>query len=246
MSTTAMALFLAGFLFALPAFLFGLGRLAGPAITRALAQQPMRRVTLQATQPFDLHGLASVRLPSAFRALGLERADPRRTAEEQLAAHEDLRGLVFAFEADPQDDRQGQALQPFLMNLVLLDPDTAASTVRQAFSIRRYLAPGAAAVPLDDPRWQEVQEDPLSGGRCWRWLSWADPLCPSGPRRWALSLHDPRRAVRIEIFAWQRDYPLASLKALASRTLDSLSVGRARDAYYRRRHLQPRPDSVCP
>lgn len=246
MSTTAMALFLAGFLFALPVFLFGLGRLAGPLLTRMLAQTPTSCATLRATQSFDLHGLASIRLSADFRALGLEEADPRQTPAEQLDAQRHAHGLVFGFVADTRFRRPSRAWQPLRMNIVLLDPDTAASTLRQDFSMDSQLAAGSDARSPQDPGWQEHREDPMCGGRCWRWRSLTGPGRSAGSRRWALSLHDPRRAIRIEILARQTAHSLGSLRALAARTLDSLSVGRERDAYYRRRHLQPSSDVICP
>lgn len=217
-------------------FFFAVGISVGPQPARA--QDPSAAVAPAASPlpagQHDLHGLARLQLPREFRFRGLDVRDTRLSPAEQLARHDDPRGLVFQFEAHARNDWGGHARDPMLLNVVLMNPAAPPAQAERRFSIDRYYAPTGRTIPLDDPRWQQQLQATAGGTRHWRWLAMNDHFGSDEAPRWAVSVHEPARALRLDLFVWRRLMSLDEARGLLARTLDALTVHAARDAHFQR------------
>lgn len=180
----------------------------------------------------ELHGVARLRLPSRFRLRGLDTRHRDLTPAEQLARHAGG-PLVFQFDADARNSWGGHALDPLLLNLVLFDPAAPADRAERGFSIARYFSPTGGTIALDDPRWQHRSEGASAGRRVWRTLAMDDHFGTAAEPRWAISVHDPGRAVRLDLFAWRSKQTREAAEALLRDALAGLDVLPARDAFFR-------------
>lgn len=178
----------------------------------------------------DLHGLGQVTLPAEFRLRGLDGADRALPPPAQLERHQDPRGLVFRFEAHASNDWGGHARDPVLLNVVLLDPAQPAERNARRFSIGRYFSPMGDTIPLDSPRWQQRSE----AGLLLRWLAMDDHFGTEHAPRWAMSLHDPARALRLDMFVWRKRYSQDEAQALLRAAHASLQFTAAREAHFAR------------
>lgn len=206
----------------------GLAALFGGAWALAFGL-PTQALARDATRPHGLHGLARLQLPARFRLRGLAVRDRSLSPAEQLLRHDDRRGLVFEFEAEARNDWGGHALAPLLLNVLLLDPARPAAEGEAGFSIGRYFPLTGGAIPLDDARWQQRRD---TQGRLWRRLGLRDPYGAAQEPRWALSVHDPARALRLDLFVWQKRLSADAAEALLADALTSLVLDPARDRHF--------------
>lgn len=214
--------------------LFVVGVVVGPQPVRAQDPVAAPAATRLPAGQHDLHGLARLQLPREFRFRGLDVRDTRLSPAEQLQRHDDPRGLVFRFEAHARNDWGGHARDPMLLNVVLMNPAAPPAQAERRFSIGRYHAPTGQTIPLDDPRWQQQQEAASGGTRHWRWLAMNDHFGSDEAPRWALSVYEPARALRLDLFVWRELMSLEQARGLLARTLDVLTVHPARDAHFQR------------
>lgn len=231
-----IALMLGGAALALLLFFFVVGVIVGPQAAKASPPAPASATgspALPAGQ-FDLHGLARVELTRAFRFRGLDTFNAHLSPAEQLARHEDPRGLVFRFDAHAKNDWGGHARDPMLLNVVLMNPRQLPADPERRFSIGRYYSPTGDTIRLDDPRWQSRREAAAGGERHWRWLEMNDHFGTDEAPRWAISVYEPARALRLDFFVWRRMMSLDEARAFLARTLDTLVVHPARDAHFQR------------
>jgi hypothetical protein len=225
------ALMLAGVVLALLAVI---GFIVGPQPAKATRETAVR-VDPQQAGGFDLHGLARVPLPKAFRFRGLDVYNGHLSPAEQLAQHDDPHGLVFQFDAHASNNWGGHARDPMLLNVVLMNPADAVANAQRGFSIGRYYSPTGSTIKLDDPRWNEQRETTAAGAeRVWRWLKMNDHFGTDEAPRWAVTVHEPERAVRLDFFVWRKKMSLKEARAFLTRTLDTLIVHAARDAHFQR------------
>jgi hypothetical protein len=180
----------------------------------------------------DLHGLARLRLPARFRFRGLDTRHRDLTPAEQLARHAGG-PLVFQFDADARNSWGGHALDPLLLNLVLFDPAAPGDRPERGFSITRYFSPTGGTISLDDPRWQRRSEGAGAEQRIWRTLAMDDHFGAPPEPRWALSVYDARRALRLDLFAWRSKLTREAAEALLRDALAGLDVLPTRDAFFR-------------
>lgn len=192
--------------------------------------QARGRDEAESAEAGNLHGLASVVLPNGYRARGLAGADRALSAEEQLARHDEQRPLVFSFEKDARNDWGGHPRDPELLNIVLLPPvaRTDAEGALQRFSIERYYSPMGNTIPLDSPRWQRGGDE----RHRWRVLAMDDHFGTDHQPRWAISMLDPGRGVRIDFFVWQKRFTQDKALARVRDVLDSLQIKPALDAHF--------------
>ncbi|MFT7723943.1 MAG: hypothetical protein QM788_14125 [Roseateles sp.] len=202
-----------------------IGCLAGPVPPRAAPPA----VPIE-PPPGDLHGLARVELPSGFRARGLDGADRSLPADDQLQRHDPAHPLVFRYERDPSYDWGGHAREPELLNIVLLPQQHRGAEAFRRFSIARYHSPTGSTIPLDDPRWQDGGDGTLR----WRVLAMDDHFSADHPPRWAVTLLDAARGVRLDYFVWQRRRSRDEALALLRGVLGSLQTTPALAAYFER------------
>lgn len=198
-----------------------------------------RRAQARAAEPVavDLHGLATLTLPAAFQSRGLDGADRALTAAEQLARHDERRPLVFRHTRDPHNDWGGHARDPELLNVVLLPPAARADAdaALRRYSIERYHSPVAGeTVPLDSPRWSEGRAG--EGGRYrWRQLAMDDVFGTDHAPRWAVTMLDAERGVRLDYFVWRKRATAQQALEFLRGTLDGLRIQPALAAF----HAQP-------
>lgn len=229
-----IALMLGGAALALLVLLAVIGVIVGPQPAKA-SSAAAANVDPQQGGGFDLHGLARVPLPKAFRFRGLDVYNGHLSPAEQLAQHKDPQGLVFRFDAHARNDWGGHARDPMLLNVVLMNPANPAANAQRRFSIGRYYSPTGDTIPLDDPRWNEQRETTAAGvERVWRWLEMNDHFGTDEAPRWAVTVHEPARALRLDFFVWRRMMSLDQARAFLTRTLDTLVVHAARDAHFQR------------
>ncbi|MFT3760420.1 hypothetical protein [Thauera sp.] len=193
---------------------------AGQAAAAAPAERPAG----------DLHGLARVDLPRGFRALGLDGADRSLAPADQLERHDHRQPLIFRFTRDPSYDWGGHARDPELLNIVLLPPPQRGAQALKQFSIARYHSPTGTTIPLADPRWQEGSEGTLH----WRVLAMNDHFSSDHQPRWAVTLLDTARGVRLDYFVWQRRMQREQALVLLRGVLDSLQATPALAAHFDR------------
>lgn len=236
-----IALMLAGGALALLVLLVLMGVIVGPRHLRASSDAPAKdssaaaaKIDPQRGGGFDLHGLARLPLPKAFRFRGLDGYNLQLSPAEQLARHDDPRGLVFEFDAHARNDWGGHALDPMLLNVVLLNPAAPPAHAERSFTISRYYSPTGSTIKLDDARWNERREPTASGERLWRWLEMNDHFSTDHAPRWTLSVYEPARALRLELFVWRKLMTLEEARALLAHTLDALVVHPARAAHFQR------------
>lgn len=229
-----IALMLGGAVLALLVLLAVIGVVVGPQPAKA-AREAAVHADPQQGGGFDLHGLARVPLPKAFRFRGLDVYNGHLSPAEQLAQHDDPHGLVFQFDAHARNDWGGHARDPMLLNVVLMNPANPAANARRRFSIGRYYSPTGDTIPLDDPRWNEQRETTAAGvERVWRWLEMNDHFGTDEAPRWAVTVHEPARSLRLDFYVWRRMMSLDEARAFLTRTLDTLVMHAARDAHFRR------------
>lgn len=238
-----IALLIAGTLGAVLLLFFVIGVIVGPQPGRA--RTPAAGVAPTTTDPlapraegFDLFGLARVQLPREFRFRGLDGRHGDLPPADQLARHDDARGLVFRFEAHARNDWGGHARDPMLLHVVLLNPAAPGERPERGFTIARYSSPMAGTIALDDARWQSQVEPGPGGGRHWRWLAMNDHFGTDAAPRWAVSVHEPARALRLELFVWRKLLTLEEARALLAGALDSLVVQPSRAAHFLREGTQ--------
>jgi hypothetical protein len=184
---------------------------------------------------FDLYGLARVPLPKPFKFHGLDTYNGQLSPAEQLALHDDPRSLIFQFAAYASNDWGGHARDPLLLNVVLMNRVDPPRTPERGFSIGRYFSPTGSTIELEDPRWSEQPEGTVGGAlRVWRWLALEDHFGADHAPRWAVSVYEPDRAVRLDLFVWRKKMSLAQARRMLSRVLDGLVVHPARDAHFQR------------
>lgn len=184
--------------------------------------QARGREAAESASAGNLHGLASVTMPKGYRMVGLSGADRTLSPEEQLARHDEREPLVFRFEKDARNDWGGHPRDPELMNIVLLPPAPRgdADSAIQRFSIDRYYSRTGNTIPLDSPRWQLGADDRYR----WRVLSMTDHFGTDQQPRWAMSMLDANRGVRIDFFVWQKRLKQGQALARARGVLDSLEI----------------------
>ena len=211
-----------------------IGIVVGPQPAKA-ARETAVNADPQQGGGFDLHGLARVPLPKAFRFRGLDVYNGHLSPAEQLAQHDDPHGLVFRFDAHARNDWGGHARDPMLLNVVLMNPANPAANAQRRFSIGRYYSPTGDTIPLDDPRWNEQRQTTAAGvERVWRWLEMNDHFGTDEAPRWAVTVYEPARALRLDFYVWRRKMSLDQARAFLTRTLDTLVVHAARDAHFQR------------
>ncbi|MBX3636566.1 MAG: hypothetical protein KF683_14435, partial [Rubrivivax sp.] len=228
-----VVLMLAGGSFALLLLFFVIGVAVGPQAAKA-APSAALPADAQAGGGFDLHGLARVPLPKAFRFRGLDVYNGHLSPAEQLVQHDDPRGLVFRFDAHARNDWGGNARDPKLLNVVLMNPRQPPANPERGFSIGRYFSPTGSTIPLDDARWQQRREAVAGGERVWRWLEMNDHFGSDAAPRWAISVYEASRALRLDLFVWRRMMSLDEARSLLAGTLDALAVHPSRDAHFQR------------
>jgi hypothetical protein len=226
-------LILAGCVFALLLQLSLIGFIVGPQPAKAPRSSPAKP-DAQPGNGFDLHGLARAPMPKAFRFIGLDSYNGQLRPAEQLARHDDPRGLVFRFDAHARNDWGGHARDPMLLSIVLLNPATSSATPERHFTIGRYYSPTGSTIALDDARWNERSEATAHGMRTWRWLEMNDHFSADHAPRWAVSVYEPARAVRLDLFVWRKLMSLDEARAMLTATLDTLIVHPARAAHFQR------------
>lgn len=242
MTTMKIALVVAGVALSLLIVFAVIGVIVGPQPAKAasdeLAKDSPRasaRADRQQGGGFDLYGLARVPLPKAFRFRGLDGYNRQLSPAEQLARHDDPRGLVFQFDAHASNDWGGHARDPMLLNVVLMNPSDLPASPERRYSIGRYYSPTGSTIKLDDPRWNERREATAAGAeRVWRWLEMKDHFGTDEAPRWAISVYEPARALRLDFFVWRKKMSLDEARTLLARTLDTLVVHPARDAHLQR------------
>jgi len=202
-----------------------LAGLAAAAATPALAA---------ADTVHELHGLGRLRLPPAWRMRGLDTRDRSLPPAAQLERHDARMPLVFQFNADARNSWGGHALDPLLLNLVLLNPAAPGANPERGFSIGRYGSPTGGTIPLTDPRWQRREEGEGDTKRVWRWLAMDDHFGSPGEPRWAISVYEPARAVRLDLFAWRRKLTREAAEQLLTAVLGSLQITPARATLFAR------------
>lgn len=200
----------------------------------ALAAAPRWSAAGPETTAHDLHGLAQLQLPPHVRLRGLVTRHRDLPPAAQLERHDERRPLVFEFDADARNSWGGHALDPLLLNVVLFDPGNPGAHPERGFSIGRYGSPTGGTIPLTDPRWQQREDGAGDSRRVWRWLAMDDHFGNPGEPRWALSVHEPARAVRLDLFVWRRKLTREAAEALLAAALSSLRIQPARDALFQR------------
>lgn len=196
----------------------------------------VRRAQARAAEPvaMDLHGLAALALPAAFQSRGLDGADRSLSIDEQLARHDERHPLVFRHTRDPHNDWGGHARDPELLNVVLLPPAARADAdaALRRYSIERYFSPVAGeTVPLDSPRWTAGRAG--DGGRYrWRLLAMDDAFGTDHAPRWAVTMLDAERGVRLDYFVWRKRTTSEQAIAFLRATLDGLRIQPALAAFH--------------
>jgi len=170
----------------------------------------------------DLHGVAKVELPRGFLSAGLDSADRTLSPAEQLARHDENTPLLFRFTRDPSNDWGGYPRDPELLNILLFPPswrDDPDQALRH-FSIGRYYSPTDSTIPLDSPRWQESHDDRYR----WRMLAMTDHFTANHPPRWAVTMLDPTRGIRVDYFVLQRRADQSEALARVRGVLDKITL----------------------
>jgi hypothetical protein len=187
--------------------------------SRAQARERDAEVTAKAG---DLHGVAKVELPRGFQSLGLGSADRTLSPEEQLARHDESTPLVFGFTRDPSNDWGGHKRDPELLNIVFFPPSWRDDVDRalRHFSIGRYYSPTDSTIPLDSPQWLESRDERYR----WRMLAMNDHFTSNHPPRWAVTMLDPTRGIRVDYFVLQRRADQAEALALVRGVLDKITL----------------------
>jgi hypothetical protein len=180
----------------------------------------------------DLHGLGRLRLPPRFRLRGLDTRHRDLPPAEQLLRHPGG-PLVFEFEADARNNWGGHPLDPLRLNLVLFDPAAPGERPERGFSIERYYSLTGATISLDDPRWQRHDEGDGATRRTWRVLEMNDHFGTPAQPRWAVSVYEPARALRLDLFVWRRRLTREAAEALLREALAGLDLLPARAAFFR-------------
>lgn len=212
--------------------LFLIGVITGGPAKRAAApkQDPP---AADARDPGDLHGLARVQLPKGYSALGLDDVPGAMTGmsdAELLERHSGPRAAVFRFEKGQRMAWSGQALDPELLSIVLLNPQAPDADPLKGFSIARYYSPTGSTIPLDDPRWKTASDAQYQ----WRWLEMDDHFGSDHPARLAIALLDPAKHARLDLFVWRKRYSLEAALTLLRTMMGSLRITPLRDAHFGR------------
>lgn len=182
--------------------------------------QARERDSAEATAAGDLHALATASLPRGFQARGLVGADRSLGRDEQLARHDESQPLILQFTRDPKSDWGGYERDPELLNIVLLPPAMRekADEALQRFSIGRYYSPTGSTIPLDSPQWKAGRDDRYR----WRVLAMNDHFGVDHAPRWAITMLDPTRGVRMDLFVWQRRATESKALAMLRALLDTI------------------------
>lgn len=204
------------------------------AVLLGLAAMAATPAHAAAETPHDLHGLAQLRLPAIWRMRGLDTRDRTLPPAAQLERHDARVPLVFQFDADARNSWGGHALDPLLLNVVLLNPAAPGANPERGFSIGRYGSPTGGTIPLTDARWQRREDGEGDAKRVWRWLAMDDHFGSPGEPRWAMSVYEPARAVRLDLFAWRRRLTREAAEQLLAAALNSLQLTPARAALFAR------------
>lgn len=78
----------------------------------------------------------------------------------------------------------------------------------------------------------------MKGVRVWRWLEMNDHFGTGKTPRWAVTVYEPARALRLELFVWKKLKSLAEARALLADTLDNLDITAARAAHFQQGHAR--------
>lgn len=171
---------------------------------------------LDERESVDLEGLGTVSLPPSFRFLGLADTETgyvsARGATSAEFHHDDERA-VFRFEQGNMTDWGGNSREPVLLNILFLNPSLSPDPARDegGFSVWRYYSPMKdETIAQTAPPWSVEDE----GGLRWRWLEMDDHFGTDHQPRVAVILFDPSARIRLDFFAWKKEYELADARAL--------------------------------
>jgi hypothetical protein len=200
----------------LAASVFGLGR----------TQQPSRA---------NLAGVATVQLPRSFHAHGPKRSGQKTGPSfdpSVLEFHRNERQITFRFEEKQRRNMGGYFLDPVLLNVTVFNPALPAP---DAASIT-YTTIDRFYPPVDDdlPRFaahfaaQRWLPDVRLGAAVTRAAATnegrGDNVVSGPPERWLVIHVDPVRRVRVDMYAWRKEYSLDEARALVRRVAESVEV----------------------
>lgn len=183
--------------------------------------------------PGNLLGLAHVVLPKGYVPLGLADVPGGRdglSPAEQLERHNDRQAAVFRFAKDRRNSLGGHALDPELLNVVLLNPVELDPQPLLRFSIERYYSPTGTTIPLDDPRWRSGSDARYT----WRWSEMDDHFGTGRTPRWAIVFLDPARHVRLDLFVWRKRMALDEALDMLRGVMDALRTTPLHRAHFDR------------
>lgn len=179
------------------------------AMLRGTTWHPdLRNKRLGERMVVNLDGLGTATLPPSFKLLGLAATRNGGGPAEHVVPkdrHRDTAAAMFRFEQGHLNDLGGNKSEPVLLNLTLYPTNSDPSKLLRptSFFVHRYFSPTDSTIPFDSPRWKTEPGD----GTLTRWLEMDDPFDRNRPR-WAILHIDARRNVRIDFFAWRREYPI--------------------------------------
>ena len=203
---------------AVTASVFGLGH--------SEQQQPSR---------VNLAGVATVQLASSFNAVPRGRTGARSARDfdpASLEFHRNERQATFRFGQDQRRDITGAFRDPVLLDITLFNralPAPNAATITNT-TIGRFYPP----IDSDSPRL-------AAHFTAQRWLpnvthgtavthsaatneGRGDNLVSGPPERWLVIHVDPVRRVRVDLYAWRKNYSLDEARALVRRVAESVEV----------------------
>lgn len=180
----------------------------------------LRSKKLDQRVTMDLAGLATVQVPPTFRLLGLTDTGPGASYRDRVRPerHRDTNAAMFQLAQGNLNSIGGHEREPVLLNVTLFNPVAANEKLATGFRVHRYYSPTGSTIPTDSPRWQTES----SNGLTWRWLDMVDHFDSGEMRRWAIMVADPARHVRLDFFAWQKEYTLETGKKLLGEILGSI------------------------
>ncbi|MFL5620174.1 MAG: hypothetical protein ACJ79A_17480 [Gemmatimonadaceae bacterium] len=202
---------------------------AAIALLSALAQQQSR-----ATERVDLAGLASIELPSEFKAVGRGQDGPRTGHFDPatLDRHRNDYQITFRFEQGQRVLPSGKLANPVLLHVTLFNPaKPKPDATRIGFTtISQFYPPAGNDRPRLDAHFgaQRWLDDEMTGDAVTRSAATnegrGDSVASGPPERWLVIHVDPTRRIRIDLYAWRSTYSLDAARALVRRAAESVQT----------------------